>query len=309
MVENTATAHRPAGAESGGCTPPAPYLGGDSARERGVTGVFVALVSSLSQGHDILEIYSCLVARCAELLDVAAAGLLLADPAGVLHVMAASSEHAWEVEAFGVQVGECPSIDCYRTGTPVLVADLAATAARWPRFVATAAQAGLVSVHAVPLRLGETVLGSLDLIGTSTGTLNAADLSLGHAFAYVASIALVAARTAADRTVLVEQLQTALNSRVVLEQAKGILAQRAGLDMGQAFAALRRYSRDHNLPLTAIAADVVTRGPLAGAVLDHARSKGVLAAPSLSAPSTRTAAPAGPVGGSSTARPGPPHQV
>jgi AmiR/NasT family two-component response regulator len=50
-----------------------------------------------------------------------------------------------------------------------------------------------------------------------------------------------------------EQLQGALNSRVLIEQAKGKLAERAGLDMDQAFTMLRAYARDHNLRLSDLA--------------------------------------------------------
>ena len=53
-------------------------------------------------------------------------------------------------------------------------------------------------------------------------------------------------------------LQTALNSRVVIEQAKGILAERAGLTMGEAYQALRWYARNHNRRLREVAAAIVS---------------------------------------------------
>ncbi|MEY2588058.1 MAG: hypothetical protein QOJ67_42, partial [Acidimicrobiaceae bacterium] len=56
-----------------------------------------------------------------------------------------------------------------------------------------------------------------------------------------------------------EQLAQALNTRVVIEQAKGVVSERAGLDMEQAFSRLRRHARNHNLLLADVANDVANR--------------------------------------------------
>jgi len=52
-------------------------------------------------------------------------------------------------------------------------------------------------------------------------------------------------------------LQRALDTRVVIEQAKGVLAERHGINMTQAFEPLRRFSRDNNIKLTEHAMYVV----------------------------------------------------
>jgi hypothetical protein len=247
-------------------------------REGAVTSAFVAIANALVDGYDLVDLYAGLTADCARILDVGWAGLLLADHAGVLRVMGASSEHAHNLELFQVQCQDGPCLDCYRSGDAVLVPDLGAEQARWPRFAPVAVEAGFLSVHALPMRLGDTTLGALGLFGAATGTLNSADLVVAQALAHVAVIALVAGRAAADKTTLAEQLQIALDSRVVLEQAKGILAQLGDLDMGEAFAALRRYARDHNQKLSDVAAQVVARRAPAAAVLAHARAKGALSA-------------------------------
>ena len=54
-----------------------------------------------------------------------------------------------------------------------------------------------------------------------------------------------------------EQLTGALESRVVIEQAKGVIAERAGVDLAEAFSRLRRYARNHNLRLTDVAQSAV----------------------------------------------------
>ncbi|HEX6381368.1 MAG TPA: ANTAR domain-containing protein, partial [Acidimicrobiia bacterium] len=81
----------------------------------------------------------------------------------------------------------------------------------------------------------------------------ASDVLLGQAMADIATIGILQARTLTEATVLAEQLQGALKSRIALEQAKGRLAERAGVDLDEAFARLRGYSRRHNRGLTSVA--------------------------------------------------------
>jgi hypothetical protein len=243
-------------------------------REREVTQAFVSLASSLATGYDVVDLLNSLTSECARLLDVASAGLLLADEVGVLHVLAASSQHARQLELFALQREEGPCLDCYRAGQPIAVPNLGEVAARWPQFVAGAQVAGFASVHALPMRLRDNILGVLGLFGTTVGALNQEDLTLGQALADVASVALVQDRAAADNSVINEQLQTVLTSRVVIEQAKGVLAQLGELDMDEAFAVLRLYARDHNLRLTGVAEDVVARSLAGQQLIEHAESRG-----------------------------------
>jgi GAF domain-containing protein len=152
-----------------------------------------------------------------------------------------------------LQRDQGPCLDCYHSGAPVSAADLRAAVARWPLFVEAATEAGFASVHAVPLRLRDNVLGTMGLFGAHVGALADDDLDLGQALAYVAAVAIVQDKVIADKAAVNEQLQVALNSRVLLEQAKGVLSQRGNLDMDRSFAVLRRYARDHDLRLTDVA--------------------------------------------------------
>lgn len=239
-------------------------------REQAVTASFVHLATSLAAGGDVVDLLSTLTADCAALLDVASAGLLLADGRRVLHVLAASSERARDLEVFQAQREQGPCLDCYRSGEPVSVPDLSGERTRWPAFTAAAAAGGFTSVHALPLRLREQTLGALGLFGTSPGELNGQDLVLGQALADVASAALVQGRAASDATrdptadatadvpaVTGQRLQAALSARVAVEQAKGVLAHSGGLDMQEAFARLRRYAADHGQRLSDVARRVV----------------------------------------------------
>lgn len=129
-------------------------------REGHVLDAVVSLVDSLLDDFDVVELLTTLTEQCAQLLDVASAGLLLADPRQHLHLMAATSDQTRDLELFQLQSAEGPCLDCYATGEPVSVADLGTEADRWPQFVAAATEAGLVSVHAVPVRAAGMVLGA-----------------------------------------------------------------------------------------------------------------------------------------------------
>ncbi len=244
-----------------------------SVREDDIVAAFVSMAGSLATGHDVNELLTQLAADCARLLDVSAVGLLLADPRGALHVVAASSERVADLEAFQAQRAQGPCHTCYLDGQAVNVPDLAASAARWPEFAAVAAKAGVASVHAVPMRLRDAIVGALNLFGATPGPLKDEDLRLAQALADVATIALIQDRAATDKNLVNEQLQNALDSRVILEQAKGVLSYSGDLDMPAAYAVLRQYARDHNIKLTELSSALVNRAVPAALVLDHARTR------------------------------------
>src|ERR1700728_328431 len=214
---------------------------------------FVELTDTMVAGFDVIDFLHVLTDRSVLLLDVSAAGLLLADPRGELRVVAASSEAARLLELFQLQSDQGPCLDCFREAQPVAAADLAAEAARWPRFAPAARQAGFAAVQALPMRLRDQVIGALNLFRAGPGVFDPADVRVGQALADVATISLLHERGMRRSDTLNEQLQTALNSRVVIEQAKGKPAERLGVDMNQAFDLLRGQARNRNQRLSDLA--------------------------------------------------------
>jgi transcriptional regulator with GAF, ATPase, and Fis domain len=214
---------------------------------------FVELTDTMVADFDVIDFLYLLTDRSVQLLDVSAAGLLLADPRGELRVVAASSEAARLLELFQLQNDQGPCLECFRRGQPVTAADLNAEAGRWPRFTAAAQQAGFAAVQALPMRLRDQTIGALNLFRAAPGAFDPADVRIGQALADVATISLLQERSMRRSDALNEQLQTALNSRVVIEQAKGKLAERLGLDMAEAFSLLRDYARARNRRLSELA--------------------------------------------------------
>jgi hypothetical protein len=225
-------------------------------RETRLLHAFVELAGAVLEDFDVADFLHLLTGRASELLDVAEVGLLLAT-GGTLHVMASSSERARSLELFQLQNEDGPCIDCFRTGTAVIVEDLDHERERWPRFVPVARAAGFASVHALPLRLREERIGVLGLLGPTPGRLGESDLVAGQAMADMATIAILQQRTIQQSVTTTEQLQTALASRIVIEQSKGILAERYGIALDDSFQQLRRYARNHNRRLHDVAQDLI----------------------------------------------------
>ncbi|GAA4548258.1 GAF and ANTAR domain-containing protein [Amycolatopsis samaneae] len=228
-------------------------------RDDSLTEVLVELADTLVDDFDVLDFLHLLSRRCVDLLGIDAAGVLLADPRGGLRVVASADEEPRLLELFQLQIDEGPCADAYRTGAAVGHTALPEAESRWPLFAPKAAAAGFQAAYALPMRLRSDIVGVLNLLVATSGELDGPSMRTAQAMVDVATIGLLQARSARHYDVLIEQLQTALSSRVVIEQAKGFIAERLGLDMGGSFSVLRGYSRRNNRKLTEVAAAVVAR--------------------------------------------------
>jgi transcriptional regulator with GAF, ATPase, and Fis domain len=228
-----------------------------TSREQLLATTFVDLADTLVADFDVIDFLHTLAARSVELLDADAAGIMLSDQHGGLHVMASSTEEARLLELYELQNNECPCLDCFRSGRPVVREDLPSMRSSWPAFTEELAALGFHSAQALPMRLRNDTIGALNLFRLKPGRLSDADLGIGQAMADVATVGLLQERAIAASELLATQLQTALTSRVQLEQAKGVLAQRAGLPMDQAFQLMRDYARSRGRRLSDVAAQII----------------------------------------------------
>lgn len=230
---------------------------------------FVGLADTLVADYDVIELAQQLIDSTMSLLPIAAAGILLGDSSGDLHVFASSSEQTRLLELLQVEADVGPCLEAYRTGQPLLVDDLSVDVARWPVFAERAAEYGFRAVNAVPLRLRAERVGALNLFRSEPGPMSAADVSVAQALADVATIGILHQRVLTRSELVNQQLQTALNTRLIIEQAKGVLAERGAIDMDHAFKVLRAHARRTNSRLA----------DLARAVVDGADTKDILERP------------------------------
>lgn len=227
--------------------------------EQRLTQVFVELADTLVDEFDALDFLSTLTERSVELLQADAAGVILNDLRGSLHVVASTSDRAKVLELFELQNDEGPCLDCFNSGRAVVNVGLSEARSRWPRFSVAAAEVGYQSAHAIPLRLRDSVIGAMNLFSSAVVELSDDDVALGQALADVATIGLLQERAVRQSGLIAEQLQTALNSRVLIEQAKGVLLASSGVDVDRAFQLMRDYSRSHNVPVKEVARRVIER--------------------------------------------------
>jgi GAF domain-containing protein len=231
-------------------------------REQRLARTFVELADTLVDGFDVMEFLFTLTERCVDLLDVTAVGLMFGDEQGRLRVAASSSEETRLLELSQLQNDEGPCLECYRTGEAVAEPDLSQAEARWPRFAPEAARAGFRTVHALPMRLRDRTVGSLNLFHVEANALSPATTDIAQAMVDVATIGLIQAEGGNRSEVLHLQLQGALDARVVIEQAKGMLAEMEDMSPAQAFTVLRERARRKNVRLIELAGAVVERGPV-----------------------------------------------
>lgn len=222
-------------------------------RESVLARTMVELADTLVDDFDIVDLLTTLVDRCVEVLDVAAAGLMLGTSAGELQLITASSETMRVVELFELQTAEGPCLDSYRSRRPVVNQDLTEAADRWPLFAPVAVREGFRAADAIPMRLRGEIIGALNLFRTEFGSLNDDDVVIAQALADIATIAILQNRDSTAKQDVNTQLQTALTSRIVIEQAKGMLAERRQIVPDEAFTHLRAYARSHNLRLVDVA--------------------------------------------------------
>ncbi len=227
-------------------------------REAALAQAFVRLADTLASDFDVVDFLHSLSADSVEILGAEAAGVMLADARGGLRLIASSDERMRLLELFELQGAQGPCLDAFSTGRPVQ-ASAADSRTRWPDFAPRASDSGFQMMCAVPLRVRTDVIGAMNLFRASDEPFTADEMDIAQAMAEMAAIGLIQERALRERSLLTEQLQAALNSRVIIEQAKGMLAEYLKITMGDAFQLLRNYARSHNHKLSDVARDVIDR--------------------------------------------------
>jgi GAF domain-containing protein len=205
------------------------------------------------RGVDGASTVHVLLADCLALLRADSAGVLVRVGEQEIELLAATSHQANQLELYQSQLDSGPCVETIETGHVVHAAGASELTDRWPEFGRAMSAAGLVTIHASPMRWHERVLGGLNLFWQHERTLTAEERELAQAFADICTLALMQSPDPDDAAAVAEKLRTALQGRVLIERAKGVLSQSEQLDMAEAFTRLVQISRQTTRPLADVA--------------------------------------------------------
>jgi GAF domain-containing protein len=226
-------------------------------RDRLLARVFARLADTLAEDFDVLEFLLGLCGDAVQVVGAEAAGVMLADSRGGLRLLASSEERMRDLELFELQSRQGPCLDAFRTGDTV-TATTAEGERLWPLFAPQAADRGFRYMCAVPMQLRGATIGALNLFRATDDPFAETDLAVAQAMAKIATTGLLRRRSLAETSLIGEQLQDALHSRIAIEQAKGVLAEYLDISVDDAFQRLRSHAQNTHWKLTDAARDVAT---------------------------------------------------
>ena len=175
-------------------------------------------------------------------------------------MLAGAGRHASTVTGLQMELGEGPCLQAYVSGIPVFLPDLTADGAnRWPAFAAAALAVGVHAEFSLPLTVGASGIGTLDLCRDRPGMLSEEHLADALVTADIARDAVLYQQYVPGDTSLTELLDTGGTDRIVIHQATGMIAAQLNDTTSNALARLRAAAFASGRPMHEIAEDVVER--------------------------------------------------
>lgn len=177
------------------------------------------------------------------------ADILIVAGRGKFQSHAPTGDLVVRLDKFQEEFGEGPCVDAAFDEMVVRSDDLNQES-RWPAFTRAALGVGVQSLISFKLFTRDDTVGAMNLFALRPNAFDTEDTELGLMLAAHAAVALHAANAT-------QQFQSALVSRDVIAQAKGMIMERFNMDAIRAFEVLRKLSQDENIPVSALAAQIV----------------------------------------------------
>lgn len=220
-----------------------------------LAAAYAALQELLLESEDVTAFLEKLAALSAAVVPASACGITMRGERDA-YTVARSSRLASEVDEIQYGRGQGPCLEAMQTGERVVVDDLT-TDSRWPQYGPHALERGIYSSVSLPLTMDGSVVGALNLYGTSPHQFDADAIRTAEAFSRQSSTALTLMARHAEQVTLQTQLRAAIASRAVIDQAIGIVMAQRHCSSAVAFAVLREASQHRNVKLSQVAAELV----------------------------------------------------
>ncbi len=208
--------------------------------------------------YDVNTMLEDLTSAATGLLRLVGTGVSLIQDGRLTHATSTSRLSSLELAQEQTQSGPC--VQASRTGEVIAVPDLRIHAQEWGAYCAAGAETGVLAVAGIPMTLGETKFGALNLYAAGVREWSVDDLAIAQVLADMATGYLINASQLSKQQQLNEQLQHALDSRVIIEQAKGMLAATHAISIEAAFELIRGHTRRHHASLRSVAEAIVNLG-------------------------------------------------
>ena len=207
------------------------------------------------------EVYSAIVTTAVRVVDGCDhASIMQLGRDGHVKTAVSTDDIARTIDKLEQLHQEGPCFDAIVEDAPQFEDDLADPTTQWPALAEQIVrQTPVRSAAGFRIIVGDEKIGALNLFNSTQPALSAFDHRLAQALADVATIGILQHRTVSRASVLVEQLQLALNTRISVEQAKGVISEFGGVDMGVAFEAIRSFARSNRLKLSSVAEALIRR--------------------------------------------------
>jgi len=186
--------------------------------------------------------------------DSSAGVMLLRD--GDRATVAASDNRTVLFDEIQYSEGAGPCMAAAQTGATVVVKDVA-TEDRWPGYAQRSLDHGLCSSLSLPLDLGDSAAGALNMYVFERHTFDDAEVVELSELRDDVSRAISLALRHFDVTTQRDQLHQALGTRRVIDQALGIIMAQNRCSAEEAFGILRQASQNRNVKVRVLAADLI----------------------------------------------------
>jgi len=153
--------------------------------------------------------------------------------------------------------GEGPTRDCWETGRPQLVADLARSRSTWVAFAPAAIEAGIRAAYALPLHVGATRFGALSMYGAAPRELERQEVDKALFLAELATEMLLDSSSSSPDGALDPHLESALDVRSEIYQAQGMVMVSLQVGLPEALALMRAHAFASSRKLVDVASDII----------------------------------------------------